>query len=528
MTTTSSECSADYYFDETEAAKVVDFFERFLCHPKGGSGAPKKFLLEPWQKDYVRNLMAWKHKATGLRKHRTTYLEIPRKNGKTTLSAGLLLYMLLVDKENGKEIYSAATTRDQAGLIFEIAAGMVAADPRLAKRCEVIKSKKRIVCGDGYFQACSAEAGAVHGTNPHCVVFDELHLQKNREMWEAFHTGFGARSQPLFIAITTAGHDRSSVCWEQHEYARNILNGNIDDPSFYPRIFAADDHVDWTDEKTWEIANPCLDVSLSRDYLRAECKQAQEIPGLENSFRRLHLNQWTEQEMRLIPMAEWDKCERDIQIEELQGEPCFGGLDLSSTRDVTAFVLLFPRGNNVQIFPYFWIPEEAISRRAAQDQRVIRNFADAGFVEVTEGNEVDVMRVAARINEICAPFDLRRVGFDPWNAAGPTQRLKELGMPDWVLTKMPQGTATYNEAIKQMLSMLGSQRLHHDGNMVLRWMASNAAGLEDSNGNLKFHKGKSGDKIDGMTALGMALALYIAEGPESSAYQSAGSGVVLF
>lgn len=227
-------------------------------------------------------------------------------------------------------------------------------------------------------------------------------------------------------------------------------------------------------------------------------------------------------------MAEWDQCERNIDVRQLDGQPCFGGLDLSSTRDVTAFVLLFPRGKNVEIFPYFWIPEAAISRRAAQDQRVIRSFADAGFVEVTEGNEVDVMRVAERINEICAPFDIRRIGFDPWNAAGPTQKLKELGMPDYVLMKMPQGTATYNEPIKQMLSMLGSQRLHHDGNKVLRWMASNAAGLEDSNGNLKFHKGKSGDKIDGMTALGMALALYIAEGPDSGAYLSEGSGVILF
>lgn len=499
-----------------------------LTHPKGGSGKPKPFILEPWQDDYVRNLLAWKHKSTGLRKYRTTYCEIPRKNGKTTLAAGILLYMLLVDKENGKEVYSAATTRDQAGLVYEIAAGMVSNSPMLKSRCELIKSKKRIVTADGYFQACSAEAGAIHGTNPHCVVFDELHLQRDREMWEAFHTGFGARTQPVFMAITTAGHDRTSVCWEQHEYSRNILEGNIEDNSFYPLLFGADQDADWTSEETWAKANPCLDVSLNREYLRAECKQAQEIPGLENSFRRLHLNQWTEQESRLIPMNEWDKCQAPIDIKDFDGGICFGGLDLSSTRDVTAFVLLFPKADGVSVFPYFWIPEDNINKRAAQDQRVIRAFADAGFVEVTEGNEVDVMYVAKRITEICAPFDVRRIGFDPWNAAGPTQRMKELGIPDDVLVKMVQGTSTYNEAIKQLLSMLGSQRLQHDGNKVLRWMASNAAGLADSNGNLKFHKGKSGDKIDGMTALGMALALYINENPEGSAYKHSGSGVILF
>lgn len=517
-----------YWFDETEANRVVAFFERALTHPKGGAGKPKPFTLEPWQREYVRELMGWKQVGTNLRRYRQTYLEIPRKNGKTTLAAGLLLYMLLVDRENGKEIYSAATTREQAGLVYEIAAGMVQNSEMLRGRCECIKSKKRIVTSDGYFQSCSAEAGAIHGTSPHFVVFDELHLQKDREMWEAFHTGFGARMQPMFMAITTAGHDRSSVCWEQHEYSRNLIAGNITDDTFLPRIFSAGHDADWTDEKTWEQANPCLDVSLQREYLRTECKQAKEIPGLENSFRRLHLNQWTEQESRLIPMTEWDACEvPELNIHDHDGQPCFAGLDLSSTRDVTAFVLLFPKNNGVDVFPYFWIPEAAISRRAAQDQRVIRNFADAGFVEVTEGNEVDVMQVAQRVVDISAPFDLRSIGFDPWNAAGPTQRMKELGMPDSALVKMPQGASTYNEAIKQMLSMLGSRRLRHDGNKVLRWMASNAAGLEDANGNLRFHKGKSGDKIDGMTALGMALALYIAEGPSSSAYQTAGSGVIL-
>ena len=528
MTQTKNFSSDEFYFDDNEAFKVSRFFSQMLTHPKGGSGKPKPFILEPWQEEYVKNLLSWKHKSTGLRKYRTTYLEIPRKNGKTTLAAGILLYMLLVDKENGKEVYSAATTRDQAGLVYEIAAGMVSNSPMLKSRCELIKSKKRIVTADGYFQACSAEAGAIHGTNPHCVVFDELHLQKDREMWEAFHTGFGARTQPVFMAITTAGHDRSSVCWEQHEYSRNIIDGNIQDDSFYPLLFGASQEDDWKSEETWAKANPCLDVSLNREYLRAECKQAQEIPGLENSFRRLHLNQWTEQESRLISMHEWDKCGASIEIAVFDGGVCFGGLDLSSTRDVTAFVLLFPKADGVNVFPYFWIPEDNINRRAAQDQRVIRSFADAGFVEVTEGNEVDVMHVAKRITEICAPFDVRRIGFDPWNAAGPTQRMKELGIPEDVLIKMVQGTSTYNEAIKQMLSMLGSQRLKHDGNKVLRWMASNAAGLADSNGNLKFNKGKSGDKIDGMTALGMALALYINENPESSAYKTSGSGVILF
>lgn len=521
--------SDEFYFDEQEAFRVSRFFNATLTHPKGGTGAPKPFLLEPWQESFVTNLMGWKHRSTGFRKYRKAYCEIPRKNGKTTLAAGLLVYMLLVDKENGKEIYSAASTREQAGLLFDIAAGMIKNSPMLEKRCEVIKSRKRIVTDSGYFQACSADAGSIHGTNPQLVVFDELHLQKNREMWDNFLTGFGARDQPLFVAITTAGHDRSSVCWEQHEYARNILNGNITDDSFYPLIFSADQDDDWTAESTWEKANPCLDVSLKREYLRAECKQAQEIPGLENSFRRLHLNQWTEQENRLIPMADWDKCEVAMNLEEFHGRPCFCGLDLSSSRDVTAFVLVFPDQKCVDVFSFFWIPEDNISKRAAQDQRVVRNFADAGYIEVTPGNEVDMFYVADRIMQICEPFHVCRIGFDGWNSVGPIQQLQQRGMPLDVLRKMPQNTATYNEPIKQLISMLGSRRFRHDGNRVMRWMASNTAYTADSNGNMKFDKGKSADKIDGMSSLGMALALYLQEEPDGGfAYSTPDSGVVLF
>lgn len=519
---------SQFYYDELAAKRAIEFFPDCLVHVKGEK-AGKPFHLHPSHAKIVGDLFGWK-RANGTRRYRKAYVEIPRKNAKSTLAAGIAIYLLMCDGEAGGEVYSAASTRDQASLVFNMAASMLRHSKTLSKHVTIRDSVKRIMHkkSDSFYRAISADAEGAHGFNANGIIFDEVHTQPDRDLWEVLDTSTGARAQPLTFAITTAGHDRSSICWELHQYARAVIDGQITDDSFYAVIYGADYDDDWQDEKTWYKANPLLGEAVSVEYIREQCKRAQEQPAFQNSFRRLHLNQWTEQESRLIPMAEWDKCAAPIEIADFDGAVCFGGLDLSSTRDVTAFVLLFPQAEGVSVFPCFWIPEDNINKRAAQDQRVIRAFADAGFVEVTEGNEVDVMYVAKRITEICAPFDVRRIGFDPWNAAGPTQRMKELGIPDDVLVKMVQGTSTYNEAIKQLLSMLGSQRLKHDGNKVLRWMASNAAGLQDSNGNLKFHKGKSGDKIDGMTALGMALALYINENPEGSAYKQSGSGVILF
>jgi phage terminase large subunit-like protein len=457
------------------------------------------------------------------------YCEVPQKNGKTTLAAGVLLYMLLVDREIGAEVYSAATTREQAGLVYEIAAKMVSANPELAKRCKRLDSRKRLVAGDSFFQACSSEAGAIHGTNPHCVIFDELHEQPNRELWEAFQTGFGARDQPLFFSITTAGHDRSSICWEQHEYAKLVRDNPAIDERFLPVLFGADPDDDWTSPKTWAKANPCLNVSLKEDFLQRECAKAQEIVALENGFRRLHLNQWTQQDARVIPMRAWDECEQQYTAEDFHGRVCFGGLDLSSTRDVTAFVLAFPEDDGgVSVLPWFWIPEENIDRRTAQDQRQVRGYADRGHIEMTSGNEVDVLQLADRIIEICHDYDVQYIGFDPWNAAGVTQLLKEGGMPEQVLLKMPQSYGTYNEPFKKLLSWLGNEKFRHDGNEVLRWMATNVAHKEDASGNIRPDKGKAADKIDGICAMLMASALMIHYGGQPSAYSTSGGGVVLF
>lgn len=521
-----NDSSRRWYFDQEEAERASDFFPTFLTHVKGRRG---KFELQQWQIDLVQSIFGWKDKETGLRRYRQVYCEVPRKNGKTTLAAGILLYMLLVDNEVGAEVYSAATTREQAGLVYEIAAKMVSNSPALSARCKRLDSKKRLTTADGFFQACSSEAGAVHGTNPHLCVFDELHEQKSRDLWEAFQTGFGARSQPLFFSITTAGHDRSSLCWEQHQYARAVRDNPALDERFLPVLFCADPEDDWTEETTWEKANPCLDVSLRREFLQAECSKAQEIPALENGFRRLHLNQWTEQESRIISMFHWDKCGHGYTRKDYEGKACYAGLDLSSTRDVTALVLVFPEDDGgVSVLPYFWIPEDNIDQRTGQDQRQVRAYADRGQIRMTKGNEVDVQMLAEDVAGICEEFELKHLGYDPWNATGVVQLLKDRGLPDHKILKMPQTFSTYNEPFKALLTWLGNGKFRHNNNEVLRWMATNVAHKEDPSGNIRPDKGKSAEKIDGISAMLMGIALAIHFGIDTGTYKTPGSGVVLF
>jgi phage terminase large subunit-like protein len=520
--------SADFYFDEQAADRAANFFPECLVHVKGEL-ANTPFILERWQDTIVRQLFGWKRQ-DGSRRYRKCYIEIPRKNGKSTFAAGIAIYLLLCDKELGAEIYSAASTRDQSSLVYSMAAEMLRHSKTLSKHVTIRDSVKRVLHKktNSFYRAISADAEGAHGFNAHGIIFDEVHTQPTRDLWDVLDTSTGARRQPLTIAITTAGHDRDSICWELHKYSEAVRDGHIKDDAFYPVLFSAGPDDDWRDEAVWEKANPCLDVSLSRDYLREQCKRAEEQPAFENTFRRLHLNQWTEQESRIIPMASWDACSSVFQPEDFYGRRCYGGLDLSSTMDATAFCLVFPDDDGgVSVLPWFWIPEKNVNRQAAADKRHLHNYAAQGHIETTEGNEIDVLYLADRIVSICQDFDVQNIGYDPWNATGVIQLIQDKGIPNNVLVKMPQSFATYNEPFKRLLSLISSSKFKQNGNNVLRWMASNVAHKEDSSGNIRPDKGKSADKIDGICATLMAMALASHYGSDTSVYSTSGAGVIL-
>jgi len=301
-----------YRFDLEKAKRAVSFFPNVLSHVKNSrfTRANTPFVLQEWQ-EILLLLLFGVVDDEGLRRFRTAYIEIPRKNGKTTLSAGIALLGLFSDREAGAEVYCAASTRDQAGLLFEITAGMVQKSELLSKESTVKKSVKRIVYRDSYLRAVASDSHALHGLNSHVVVADEVHAwtQGGHELWDVLATGCASRAQPIMLGITTAGFDQQSKCYELHEYAKKVRDGHIDDASFLPVVYGAEPDEDWKDPAIWKKANPNLGVSLPIEYLQQVCDQAGNNPSFQNAFRRLHLNQWTSQRTRWLTMEAWDACE---------------------------------------------------------------------------------------------------------------------------------------------------------------------------------------------------------------------------
>ena len=490
-----------------------------------GEWAGRPFILQPWQKKFIRKLFGYVNK-DGTRRYRTAYLEIPRKNGKSELAAAIALYLLFADGEPGAEIYSAAADREQASLVFNAAATMVRNSKSLSKISRIIDSQKRIVFykKNSFYRAISSEAYSKHGFNAHAVVYDELHVAPNRDLWDTLQTSMGARRQPLMLAITTAGYDRNSICWEVHEYARQVRDGVIKDPSFLPVIYSADPEDDWTDEKVWAKANPNLGVTIKLDFLRQECQRAKEIPAYQNTFRRLYLNQWTQQDTRWIDMEAWRECGGKVDYEELANLRCWAGVDLSTTTDISSCALVFEPDSDgvVHVLSYNWVPRENIAARVRRDRVPYDLWAQQGHITATEGNVIDYDYIRIAItDEIKRRFPLLQVvGYDPWNATKWAIDLESEGVP---VMEVRQGFKTMSPACKELERLIIGRKLRHNNNPVLTWAMDNLVVAQDPAGNIKPAKDKSTERIDPAVAVIIAISTMLqSEAPEESAYESRG------
>lgn len=497
----------DYWFDDEAAERATSFFDRFLLHSKG-EWAGHPFHLSEWQRDrIVRPLFGWKRK-DGTRKYRSVYVEVPRKNGKSTLGAGIALILLYADREPGAEVYSAAADRDQAAIVFNLAKTMVESSPELSAISEIYKRSIVVPRTGSAYHVLSADVKTKHGKNASGVIFDELHAQPNRDLWDVLMTSTGARRQPVVMAITTAGYDRESICWEMHEYACKVRDGVIPDDTFLPVLYGADAGDDWRDEAVWARTNPGLDVSVKLDYLRQEARKAAETPSYQNTFRRLHLCQWTQQHSRFIDLDVWDAGASPVDLEALAGRPCFGGLDLSTTTDISAFVLLFPPDPEKEeeriyyVLPFFWVPAENIEKRSKRDRVPYDAWVRDGYITASDGNVVDYDAIRDRVVELGSQYQIREIALDRSNA---TQIASQLEREGFTVVPFGQGYKSMSGPTKDLEALLLSKRVHHGGNPVLRWMADNVAVKQDPAGNLKPDKAKSSERIDGMVALIMAL-----------------------
>ncbi len=494
-----------YWFDERAATVAINFFEKLLVHSKG-EWAGKPFVLQDWERnDIIEPLFGWKG-ADGTRRYRTAYVEIPRKNGKSTLAAGIALLLTFADDEPGAEVYCVAADREQARIVFDQAKQMIEASPVLGSRCEIYKNSVYVPGSLSALRVLSAEAYSKHGLNVHGVVFDELHAQPTRELWDVMNTSRGARRQPLTVAITTAGWNRESICWEQHEYARQIKAGIIEDDSFLGVIYGADADDDWLDESVWRTVNPSLGATLKLDYLRNEAHKAQMLPAYQNTFRRLHLNQWTQQETRWLPLENWDTCGTPVNTTLLRGAKCYGGLDLASTSDLASFVLCFPSESGEKEhyawLPFFWIPQENMIKRSRKDRVSYDAWVRDGLISATEGNMIDYGYIIRDIEALGEKFNIQEIAFDRWGAFQVSQALEGAG---FTMVGFGQGFVSMAGPTKELLRLILSDRLSHGGHAVLRWMADNMVVSSDAAGNVKPNKAKSREKIDGIVAGIMAL-----------------------
>lgn len=510
-------------FDYDAADHALEFF-RFLRHSKG-EWSGYTFQLEPWQQFIVGSIFGWM-RADGTRRYRTAFIEVPRKNGKSTIAAGVGLYLFVADGEPGAEVYSAATKRDQAKIVWDEAMNMVKRSPVLAKRIKVFTGKANMNIPEtrAKFEPLGADADTLDGLNVHGVIIDELHAHKTRAVWDVLETATGARRQPLIFAITTAGTDQNSICYELHEYASGILKGTLQDDTFFAYIASIDEGDDWTDPKAWAKANPNLGVSVKLNDLERKCEKAKKMPSAQNAFLRLHLNVWTQQVDRWIDLNLWDKNAGIVDEEKLKGRICYGGLDLSSVSDITAWVMVFPHEDDpetVDVLCRFWVPEARLHDDQNKYRDQYRAWVKQGFLKVTPGDAIDYSFIKAQILKDAQTFRLIDLNIDRLFQAH--QLANELTEEGLTVVGMGQGFMSMAAPMQEFERRLLTRKIRHGGNPVLRWMADNVAVKQDAAGNLKPDKANSQGKIDGIVALIMALDRAMRhENSKESVYETRG------
>lgn len=509
-------------YDKAKADRAVAFIQN-LKHTKGKWDG-KPFLLLPWQEQIVRDIFGIV-RPDGKRQFRSAYIEIPKKNGKSELAAAIALYLLYGDGEASAEVYGCANDRNQASIVFDVAKRMVEKSPALLRRSKIAAATKRIVNyrNAGFYQVLSAETGTKHGLNISGLVFDEIHAQPNRKLYDVMTKGSGdAREQPLFFIITTAGTDKESICYELHTKALDIMNGRKIDNSFYPVIYGLSDEDDWNDERNWYKANPSLGYTISIDRVRDAYKDALDNPAEENVFKQLRLNIWTNSAVAWIPDHIYERGNLKIDFSDLEGRDCYAGLDLSSTSDITAFVLVFPPRSESEkyiVLPFFWLPEETLELRCRRDHVLYDVWQRQGYINTTEGNVIHYGFIERFIERLGEKYHIIEIAYDRWNATQMVQNLEDMG---FTMVPFGQGFKDMSPPSKELYKLLMEGNINHGGNPVLKWMAQNVVMRQDPAGNIKPDKERSVEKIDGIVALIMGLDRCIRSAPVTSVYDERG------
>ena len=540
-------------FDQARADRAINFIKQ-LRHTKGKFKSVP-FAMLPWQEQATREIFGTVRE-DGNRQYNTAYIELPKKMGKSEYAAAIALYLLCADNEHFAEVYGAAADRGQASIIFDVAMDMVDQNPTLKQKIKPIPSTKRLVYHNtkSYYQVLSAEAYSKHGYNVHGVVFDEIHAQPDRRLFDVLTEGSGdAREQPLFFLLTTAGDDadRNSIGWEVHQMAVDVLTGVKDDPTFYGMIYGVDrdnnriwkgreyETIDanledadewrkiWTDEEVWEKVNPSLGHTVAWDKVRDQFNRAQGNLTKEKNFRWLRLNSWEKATTsKWLGLDFWDRCNKRVDEDKLEGRPCYGGLDLSTTTDMTAFVLLFPPDDinpEWQVVPRFWIPEENLQERVNTDKVPYDEWRQRGLLITTPGNAIDYRFIEQEIIDLNYKYRIVDLGYDPWKAVQTSMRLEEEGMN---VNEVRQIYKTMSPAMFKIEEIVRGKKLRHGGHPILRWNVNNVEVKQDENENIRPVKKKNTGRIDGLVATITAMDRAMRHEDNTSVYESRGVRVL--
>lgn len=492
------------------AERVCNFIE-LLPHTKGKWSAKRELIqLEPWQQFNLTTLFGWVHMDTGLRRFTEAHEEIPRKNGKSLLAAGVGLYMFTMDGEHGAEVYSGATSEKQAKEVFTPARLMAKRSPDLceAKGITVNASNLARIDDGSKFEPMIGKPG--DGSSPSCAIADEYHEHATDELVETMETGMGARDQPLMLKITTAGSDMSGPCYRSRDYACKVLQGEFKNEKLFALIYGIDAEDDWTTEDALRKANPNFGVSVGADYLLARQQVAMQTASKQNAFKTKHLNCWVGARNVWLNMQTWAAQPDQKTEEQLAGRECFVGLDLASKIDIAVMVLLFPPVDDDPLWHVhtrFYLPEDMVEQGASDNASHYDTWAKLGFITLTPGAVIDFDEIMDDLREISTRFDVQEVVFDPWQATHLATTMAKEGAP---MVELGATVKNFSEPMKELESLTLEKLLAHGGNPVLNWMASNVTAKLDKKDNIYPTKDVAANKIDGIVALIMAVNRAIA------------------
>lgn len=513
-------------WDAESAARAIAFFPAVLRHSKGQfAGTP--FALLDWQNFVIGSIFGWK--LGPIRRFRTAFVATARKNGKSSLAAGIGLKALVDEDEPGAEIYSAATTREQARIVFTEAERMRQASPALMRRITPTMNNLAVLETASWFRPLSADASKMDGLNVFVALVDEVHEHPTGDVIEKLDTGMGARLQPLMYETTTAGVNRHSVCYQHWDFSAKVLGGQIPAETadrWFAYIATVDDDDDWQDELAWRKANPSIGSLLKIEDLRAEVALARELPSKQNSIRRLRLNQWTQQVVRWLDMDVWAANGGPIDVERLRGRRCYGGLDLARVNDLTSLALLFPPvlpGERWHILWRHWCPADDIQERSKRDRAPYQVWHEQGHLQATDGNTTDFKFVEADILRLAGLYDIVDLAFDRTFAGELVRNLQDENL---TLTEFGQGFLSMGPASAELERRLLARELCHGDDPVASWCASNVSVRRDPAGNLKPDKEKSTERIDPIVALIMAVGRSMASPVRASIYETRGLSLV--